>query len=147
MPAASTSLTVNGAELHVLQAVAEKEGNFLSIVVQGPTEDDVNAALTGLVVALDQIPKREWAKVANCTLAHFSCPFRLTCAKRAAPLRQREVEHARPEFLDVGGAVVAQHVFDELGGFARIGVALAHAGFAKIGVERIWQPTKIGAST
>ena len=53
MPAASTSLTVNGSELHVLQAVAEKEGNCLSIVVQGPTEDDVNAALTGLVVALD----------------------------------------------------------------------------------------------
>jgi len=53
IPATATTLTVNGNELHVLNAVLENEGNFLSFVVQAPSEEEANAAAAGLRLILE----------------------------------------------------------------------------------------------
>ena len=53
IPAAFTTLTRNGQELHVCQIVVETNGDFLDIVVQGPTEDVVKDAISGMRLILE----------------------------------------------------------------------------------------------
>ena len=52
LPAAATELTVAGNSLQICQAVMEKDGDFLDIVILGPTQDSLSEALSGFHLIL-----------------------------------------------------------------------------------------------